>query len=238
MIQSFKKISKLNNSIQGGITCNNLTIGNNLISNQVAYNKGLTGLTGPTGDYGPIKYGSITGPTGYNITGKTGPVGLTNITYGPIGNTGPTGPTGLSIIGYQGPKGDNGYSYQGPTGHIGPTAAGYTGPTGPILSYNITTGSYNGTLTSQNETITTITLNDTYFIQWYVEILNYNDTSVVNTIYFGFDKDEQMIKLIGNNNSTASGFGIYNSTISFQYFNQNQNTFTISYKISSMKLFN
>ena len=98
---------------------------------------GLTGPTGATGDTGPI---DLTGPTG--STGDTGPIGLTGPTgasgdIGPIGLTGPTGATGdTGPIGLTGPTGATGDT--GPIGLTGPTGAtgdigpiGLTGPTGP-----------------------------------------------------------------------------------------------------------
>ena len=159
MIRSYKKVSQLNNSIQGGITCNNLTIDNQLISNQIAYNRGHTGVTGQKGYTGPIHYGTITGPTGANITGITGPIGYSNITYGKQGPTGPTGQTGISISGYRGPKGEIGYSYVGPTGHQGKAGDGYTGPTGPNINYTKIMDIYNGSGDTINQTIVTIELN-------------------------------------------------------------------------------
>lgn len=60
----------------------------------------ITGVTGATGDIGPI---GLTGPTG--ATGDTGPIGLTGPTgatgdIGPIGLTGPTDPTGPYLNSY------------------------------------------------------------------------------------------------------------------------------------------
>ncbi len=237
MIKSYKKISKLNNSIQGAITCNNLTINNNLISNQVAYNLGLTGVTGSTGPAGPIKYGTLTGPTGANITGPTGKKGNSNITNGNKGPTGPTGPTGISLVGYDGPKGETGYSYQGPTGHIGKTATGYTGPTGPTLTYTSISGSYDGVSSSDNQLITALSLDgNSYLVQWYVNLTSQISSDVID-IYFGFNEDVQMIKMIGN---TLSGYGIYDSSnIIFQcYYYDGSNTFSIEYNIVYLNLFN
>ena len=87
------------------------------------------GMTGDTGDTGPlcILSGDIivdivdTGDTG--PTGNTGPMGATGVDDGQTGATGPTGNTGLT--GNIGPTG----IYTGPTGGTGPT--GDTGPVGP-----------------------------------------------------------------------------------------------------------
>jgi hypothetical protein len=237
MIRSYKQVSKLNNSIQGGITCNNLTIDNNLISNQVAYNKGITGLTGLTGYIGYIRNGTTTGPTGYNITGPTGNIGNTKYVDGPTGSTGPTGYTGYSIIGYQGPQGETGYSYQGSTGPQGETAEGYTGPSSNSISYNSISGTYTVTSNTENQSIYLISLTHPYFVQWYVTITSTSSTEVT-AIYFGFDKDLELIPLTGN--ISLSGNGIYSSNIVFQcYYTGNlADSISISYQIGYVQLFN
>ena len=67
--------------------------------------------------------GGVTGPTGSDNIGATGPTGPIGAT-GPIGPTGATGPTGIS-----GATGATGPSVTGPIGPQGIT--GPTGPTGP-----------------------------------------------------------------------------------------------------------
>jgi hypothetical protein len=238
MIRSYKTISKLNNSIQGGITCNNLNIQNQLISSQIIY-QSYTGPTGPTGFNGPINYGIQTGPTGFNETGPTGIIGPLIIIYGDQGQTGPTGPIGKNIIGPIGPTGENGINYIGPTGITG--YSGDTnnkqGPTGPSLTYTKISNTFDGVNNTSNQPITTITLSNYYYVQWYVKLTATSSSDVI-TIYFGVDQDSQMIPLSGT--TSISGSGIYNSDITFQYYynSTSSNTFSIYYQIGYIQLFN
>ncbi len=238
MIRSYKKISQLNNSIQGGITCQNLNIQNRLISSQIIY-QSYTGPTGITGYAGPINYTSVTGPTGFNTTGPTGNIGIPTITYGQQGSTGPTGPIGHNIYGPYGPTGEDGINYIGSTGTTGYTGTitNFTGPNGPTISYTKLSNTFHGVNSSSYQTITTLELTREYYVQWYVKLTATSSTDIV-TIYFGFDQDVQMIPLYGT--SSISGSGIYNSTIKFQcyYDSSSSNTFTISYQIGYIQLFN
>lgn len=251
MIRSYKKVSQLNNSIQGGITCENLNIRNRLISTQTLYNS-ATGPTGATGNYGPIYPGIYTGPTGNNLTGPTGSIGISVISYGLQGSTGYTGPTGYqTYTGIKGPTGENGYSYQGNTGYIGMTGEynEITGPTGPSISYSKISNTFNGVSSSSNQPIRTISLNTPCYVQWSIKLTSTNISDIV-TIYFGFG--DNMVPFIGNifnvyydsilvsQSPHATGNGIYSSDITFQcyYDGDSSDTFKISYEIVYMKLFN
>lgn len=238
MIRSYKKVSKLNNSIQGGMTYHNLSINNHFISKQILYNSS-TGNTGMTGNDGPIYIGIYTGPTGYNITGPTGPNGITNIIYGSKGLTGPTGPTGYQTnTGPIGPLGYSGISYKGSTGYTGlDGSTGITGPTSPSIVYSNISSTFSGVSSIYNQPITTINLSSACYIQWYVNITSMSMSSIV-TIYFSMDQDIISIPLTGT--GSISGSGIYNSDIVFQcYYNGNSSdTFTVSYQIVYIQLFN
>lgn len=238
MIRSYKTISKLNNSVQGGITCNNLNIQNQLISSQIIY-KSYTGPTGSTGFNGPINYGIQSGPTGFNVTGPTGTMGPVIIVYGEQGSTGPTGPVGYNILGPIGPTGINGINYIGPTGSTGYTGqiTNFTGPAGPTLTYTKISDTFNGLNSSSYQPIRMITLSNYYYVQWYVTLTSTSLSDIV-IIYFGFDQDVQMIPLLGT--KSISGSGIYNSDIIFQcYYNpQTTNSFSIDYQIGYIQLFN
>jgi len=238
MIRSYKKISQLNNSIQGGITCQNITIQNQLISSQIIY-QSYTGPTGATGYGGPINYKSDTGPTGDNVTGPTGMTGPCLITYGEQGCTGLTGPIGINITGSYGPTGDTGIFYTGSTGITGFSGDinDIEGPTGPTITYTKISSTFQGNGSSTPQTILPISLNESYYVQWYVKMTSIN-TSTVLTIYFGFDQDVQLIPMIGV--TSISGSGIYNSDIIFQcYYNgSSTTTFTITYEIGYIQLFN
>ncbi len=237
MIRSYKKISQLNNSIQGGITCQNLNIQNQLISSQIIYQT-FTGPTGPTGYDGPINYVDQTGPTGYNNTGPTGMSGSTYYTYGYTGCTGMTGPIGYNIIGSTGYTGLSGINYTGSTGITGYTGSvsNVIGPTGPSLTYTKLSNTFSGISSSSNQSITSISLNRSNYVQWYVKIIS--TSSNLMKIYFGFDQDIQMIPVIGI--TSISGSGIYNSDIVFQCYYQgnSSDTFTLSYQIGYISLFN
>jgi hypothetical protein len=234
MIRSYKQISKLNNSIQGGITYENLNVNNQFI---IIRNPCNTGSIGPTGPIGPPGFCLYTGPTGYNITGPTGMTGLPSINYGYQGSTGMTGPTGINITGSYGYTGINGIDYKGPTGTIGNNGATFTGPTGPVLSYTNINNTFNGISQLTNQSITTIQLTSSYYVQWYVKLTSTN-ISGISIIYFGFDQDIQMIPLKGT--TSISGSGIYNSDIIFQcyYYGNSSDIFTISYEIGYIQLFN
>ena len=122
----------------------------NLDSIHFTSNNSITGFTGTSliFDGSAILTVGITGLTGSNIIGKTGPVGYTGPVgihgipgmTGPMGYTGSRGYVGIigiaGNIGVQGPRGTTGQVGQtgpigliGPTGPIGPT--GQVGPTGP-----------------------------------------------------------------------------------------------------------
>jgi hypothetical protein len=238
MIRSYKKISQLNNSIQGGITCQNITIQNQLISSQIIY-QSYTGPTGLTGYAGPINYKSDTGPTGDNVKGSTGMTGPSLIAYGEQGCTGPTGPIAMNQTGMYGPTGDTGIVYIGSTGMTGYTGDinNVKGPTGPTITYTVINDSFQGNGSSTPQTVVSISLNQSYYVQWFVSITSIN-TSTVLTIYFGFDQDVQLIPMIGV--TCISGSGIYNSDIQFQcYYNgSSTTTFTFKYYIGYIQLFN
>jgi hypothetical protein len=251
MIRSYKKVSQLNNSIQGAITCRNLNIQNQLVTNQIRYHS-ETGSTGSTGYTGPFRYGIYTGPTGFNITGPTGPTGISYVITGSQGETGPTGSIGIqNETGPIGSTGKDGETYQGSTGYRGMTGEinMITGPTGSNMSYNSISNTFNIISSSNNQVIKTISLNTSHFVQWSVTLTNTNILDVV-TIYVGINQD--MIPFSGNifsvydGNTTvagslyATGSGIYNSDITFQcyYNNISNHTFTMSYEIVYISLFN
>lgn len=234
MIRSYKKVSQLNNSVQGGITYNNLTVENRLVLNKLMYYS----LTGPTGYPGPSNQVIYTGPTGFNTTGSTGPIGSYNSVIGQQGSTGLTGPTGYeTITGMNGPVGEDGINYQGSTGPIGIFAQVLTGPPAPTLSYTQITNTFNGVSSLTNQSIVSIDLNKAYYVQWYVKLISTN-VSNISTILFGMNQDNQFISLSGVN--SISGSGIYNSDIVFQcyYDGYSSDTFTISYQIGYIQLFN
>ena len=88
--------------------------------------KGVTGVTGPTGNAGE----SITGPTGSSGESITGPTGAAGDSI-----TGPTGSAGDSVTGPTGPAS----AVTGPTGSAG-AASTVTGPTGAAGAASTVTG--------------------------------------------------------------------------------------------------
>lgn len=239
MIKSFKKISKLNNSIQGGISCNDLTISGKLVSNQIQYNVGITGPTGPTGYYGPIHYGTTTGPPGPNITGPTGFPGDNTVTVGPTGIKGDEGPTGQSIAGNQGPTGPTGYSFVGPKGPTGEAGDGYTGPTGPTLSIISLANTITVVSSITNQIVYTYTVTKTSYIQWTILLtMNLFETIIVGVHSENITNDDiYVMSILDGNELTING--IYDAgELSIYYYYDGINSFDLEYSFQSISLFN